>query len=86
VDVAAAGALVGVAAEVAAEGFEEVDWPAGVLDAAVVVPPAALVVDPPELVPGVHPASSRPRVMSVSWPRLAVAAQSRIREATSTRR
>jgi hypothetical protein len=51
VDVAAAGALAVVAAEVAGEGTVVAE----ALDAAAA---AELVVDPPELVPGVHPESA----------------------------
>jgi len=54
VDVAAAGALAVVAAEVAEDGCEEVDWVADALDAAVVVTAGGFVVDPPVVVP-VHP-------------------------------
>ena len=58
VDVAAAGALAAVAADVAAEGTVVAGWVAEALDAAVVAAAAELVVDPPELVPGVHPESA----------------------------
>jgi hypothetical protein len=58
VDVAAAGALVVVAAEGAADGTVVAGWVAETLDAAVVAAAAELVVDPPELVPGVHPESA----------------------------
>jgi hypothetical protein len=57
VDVAAAGALAVVAAEVAADGTVVAGWVAVALDAAA-GKVSTLVVDPLDVVPGVHPASA----------------------------
>jgi hypothetical protein len=58
VDVAGAGALVVVAAEVAADGAAEDVLAADVLAGTVVVAAVEVVADPPEVVLGVHPASA----------------------------